>query len=222
MSDGPVWFAPAILAGGLAALSYVLRMVVEAWRTRNAETARRAGKLVELASLLAASKAVFKTQRAQADRLAKLIAERQPALVRGDGLERLFTRAFDTMTNEERELHTIIRASSEHALRELNASIIKWLRDDIVFKVGFRDSDSWPLLATKLNQLEAHLITWLAKYEAWIPGHPEHALVYVADEQQHGVGFPTDLDVLVRGQVQKLRPRVRLETVSPDAAQSAP
>ena len=31
---------------------------------------------------------------------------------------------------------------------------------------------------------------WHAKYEAWIPNHPEHALVYMADEKHHGLGFP--------------------------------
>jgi hypothetical protein len=42
-----------------------------------------------------------------------------------------------------------------------------------------------------------HLRLWHAKYEAWIPGHPRHALVYLADEEQHGIGFPGGLDQVV-------------------------
>jgi hypothetical protein len=49
-------------------------------------------------------------------------------------------------------------------------------------------------LAELLNQLDAHLVLWLAKYESWIPNRPDHALVYLADEQLHGLGFPQGLD----------------------------
>jgi hypothetical protein len=35
------------------------------------------------------------------------------------------------------------------------------------------------------------------KYETWIPRNPKHALVYMADEQQHGLGFPDGIDQLV-------------------------
>jgi len=45
-------------------------------------------------------------------------------------------------------------------------------------------------LAVFLAQLEAHLVLWVAKYEAWISDQPEHALVFLADEEKHGVGFP--------------------------------
>jgi hypothetical protein len=38
---------------------------------------------------------------------------------------------------------------------------------------------------------------WNAKFEAWIPRHPTHALVYLDDESEHGIGFPHKItDVL--------------------------
>jgi hypothetical protein len=46
-------------------------------------------------------------------------------------------------------------------------------------------------LAEELFALEIHLTLWHAKFESWIPGHPEHALVYLDDEKAHGLGFPT-------------------------------
>ena len=49
-------------------------------------------------------------------------------------------------------------------------------------------------LALLLNRLDEHVILWLAKYEAWLPDQPAHALVYLDDEERHGVGFPRGLD----------------------------
>lgn len=59
-------------------------------------------------------------------------------------------------------------------------------------------------LSELLNQLDAHLLLWLAKYEGWIPNRPDHALVYLADEEEHGLGFPNGIEetlaaVLSRG-----------------------
>jgi hypothetical protein len=44
---------------------------------------------------------------------------------------------------------------------------------------------------------DARSVLWRAKYEFWIPDKPERAIVYMADEQQHGVGFPTGIEVLI-------------------------
>jgi hypothetical protein len=51
--------------------------------------------------------------------------------------------------------------------------------------------------ASELRTLESHLRLWEAKYQEWIPEHPEHALVYLADEEAHGIGFPKNIDTLV-------------------------
>jgi hypothetical protein len=37
----------------------------------------------------------------------------------------------------------------------------------------------------------------MAKYDFWIPDHPERVLVYLADESHQGVGFPTGIEELV-------------------------
>ncbi len=46
--------------------------------------------------------------------------------------------------------------------------------------------------------LEAHLLLWLAKYRIWIPDHPEHALVYMADEEKLGTAFPYGIEGKIR------------------------
>jgi len=73
---------------------------------------------------------------------------------------------------------------------------VKWIQDDSYFKA---QNGEGPLgkLAGELAKLELHLILWLAKYEAWIPEFKAHALVYLADEKKHGVGFPSGIDELI-------------------------
>jgi len=49
----------------------------------------------------------------------------------------------------------------------------------------------------RLAELEPHLLMWLAKYAAWIPDSPAHALVYLADEEDHGVPFPKGIERVI-------------------------
>ena len=71
------------------------------------------------------------------------------------------------------------------------------LRADIYHRTMRGKTEDEARLALLLNQLDAHLLLWLAKYEGWIPNRPDHALVYLADEQQHGLGFPRGVDEAV-------------------------
>jgi hypothetical protein len=64
----------------------------------------------------------------------------------------------------------------------------------VFFKAHRADDARYGRLAQLLGQLETHLILWHAKYAAWIPNNPEHALVYMADESKHGLGFPSGID----------------------------
>ena len=48
-----------------------------------------------------------------------------------------------------------------------------------------------------IAELQTHLILWNAKYDIWITDHPERALVYMVDEQAHGIGFPSGIDEAV-------------------------
>jgi hypothetical protein len=65
-----------------------------------------------------------------------------------------------------------------------------WLRSDDLFRTKVVEIERKNQLAENLSALEIHLLLWQAKYEYWIPDHPEHALVYMADESEHGLGFP--------------------------------
>jgi hypothetical protein len=75
--------------------------------------------------------------------------------------------------------------------------MLDWPQADTDYRNAKGKSGVEATLAVLLNQLDAHVLLWLAKYEAWIPDQPHHALVYLDDEEKHGVRFPPGLDATV-------------------------
>ena len=201
----PDWLAAALLGAALAAIGYVAKLVLQ-W-LGEVRAAHRAStvSLVRLFSLLRVSQASFLAQVDNRNRLHAMITERDPQLASSAvGYERAFAIAYPSMPSEERELHSIIRGTTIYSLRPVNQALLTWLRDDTHFKVWPRKYGPRGELARKLADLEAHLLLWNAKYELWIPENPEHALVYLADEAGHGIGFPLGIDAMVE---KVLRPR---------------
>jgi hypothetical protein len=179
----------------VAALGYVGKQIAESLREWRAVREQRRARLHQLGALLQASQAAFRVQRAQVGRLAqRLAAKHGDELEASVAYERLFSRLYDQFDSDEKDLHRVIRAYTEHGLRPLNEAMLAWLRADIDHRTTDGKSGKKLELAKLLNQLDAHLLLWLAKYEAWIPNRPQHALVYLADEEEHGLGFPHGID----------------------------
>lgn len=197
------WLIPALLSATLAALGYFGKQVLE-WRlaARQARMTHMA-RLAELQSMLRASYFSFTIQNDHASRLLEMIERSQPELAAaGGGLERIFSRAYRQLSDEERELHALIRSLTINSLQPVNQAILAWLKSDQHFKTQWQQPGLRGELARQLLMLEAHILLWHAKYIAWIPDRPEHALVYMADEEEHGVGFPHGIEDLVQQALQ--------------------
>ena len=187
----PSWAAPALLAGFIAALGYGGRTAIEVVLQLRGTAQERRSRLAELYALLRAGDAAYAAQRKLLKRLAAQLKSRLPETAALEpGYERLFAETFAAMNEEERQLHGLIRALTMHTIRPLNQSLLEWLRSDRYFRAAPPSHRRLGQLALFLTQLEAHLVIWAAKYEAWIPDHPDHALVFLADEDHHGVAFP--------------------------------
>ena len=179
----------------IAAVGFVARQVVQGVNDWRSERERRRARLHELGALLRASGTAFDVQRALAGRLAERLRSRHEAdLTSGEGLESLFARFHQELDVDERDLHSVIRAYTEHALCPLNEAMLVWLQNDAYYRVRIGKKGDEARLADQLNQLDAHLLLWRAKYKGWIPDHAEHALVYLADEAGHGLGFPKGIE----------------------------
>ena len=199
LTQVPEWLGAAVIGAVVAALGYVGKLIIESWLAiREAQNARRA-RLVELQSLLRAAWVSFAVQNNHAKCLLSMVQEKHPGLIgTEEGYERSFSKAYGAFTLDEKELHAIIRSITIYSLRPTNQSLSKWLQSDTYFKAQKPSQGILGELAEKLATLEAHLILWHAKYETWIPDTPGHALVYLADEEEHGIGFPSGIDEVVR------------------------
>ena len=185
------WAAPALLAAFIAALGFIGKTAADLILRFRETASERRSRLIELYALIRAGDAAFKVQRDLRVRLANQLRQRLPETAQlPRGFDRLFSATYSNMNDEERQLHSLIRTMTIHTFRPLNESLLEWLRSDRYFRAIAPSHRRLGNLALFLAQLEAHLIIWAAKYEVWIPDHPEHAVVFLADEEKHGVRFP--------------------------------
>jgi hypothetical protein len=88
----------------------------------------------------------------------------------------------------------------------INEALAEWLQSDVRHRIITRKRTEREIrLAELLNELDTHLLLWLAKYQGWIPDQPDRALVYLADEKCHGIEFPHGLDQAVQAVLEERR-----------------
>lgn len=199
-----------LLAAAIASLGFVAKLLMQEWREWTDRHAARLSSLLALQALLDASRAAFQVQNKLARTLAaELMDSAHHEPLDSAGFDALFTARYDTFTPREADDHRVIRGYTEHALRPINARMSTWLRDDIDYRSyasrrrrGLdstqRAHEARAKLAESLSALEAHLLLWHAKYAVWLPDRPAHALVYLQDEEEHGIGFPKRVEADVR------------------------
>lgn len=189
-----------VTVGGSAligAVSYLVKSLYGWSRARQMEKASQIARLYELVSLLRTSKSLFLAHNEQRDRLYAWLAMNHPDEFSDEkGFEATFTRMFDLFSQRETELHGIIRNITKNSVRDINLRLSQWLEGDQTFKTSRASLKNPHQLSRWLHHLELHLSLWHAKYEYWMED-PRHALVYLADEVDHGVGFPTGIEAFV-------------------------
>lgn len=206
LTNMPEWLGTAILGAIFAALGYFAKTLIDWQRAKRKEHAEILSQLLKLQSLLNASHNLFFIQRNLAVKLTDMLAtNHKDKYQEKDGYEETMSFCYPFMNDEEKVMHDIIRAYSEHSLKSVNQLIVEWLNADRYFTTSIIEIKRKKVLAAKLTALNTHLILWQAKYEYWIPNHPEHALVYMADEKNHGLGFPSQIDEIIEEAVKELR-----------------
>lgn len=198
------WFGEAVTGAVSGTAVYFYGVWRTAGEKRRIHRASVIARLGELREMLRISRKLFRIQKRKMrllrDTLKEHHAERCKNCV---GYDATFSRCFSVMDEQEKDLHGIIRAYT-YSIQRINQSTQKWLEQDTLFKtdsIQFLGSE----LGQKLRALEVHLILWQAKFEYWIPNRPDHAVVYMADEKKHGIGFPPGTDAAVISALNKLK-----------------
>jgi hypothetical protein len=197
LGDGVNWLSQTLWGAVIAALGYVGKLVSDSWLERQRTKRERRTHLIELQSLLRSTKVSFEIQHAHTQRLLSMLRARMPGLDVSGGYDQAFAQSWSAMVPEEKELHSLIRSITINSVRPGNSALVVWFSRDSFFKAQYGRRDALGVLADELGQMQIHVILWNAKYEMWIPDHPEHALVYMADEKSHGARFPVGLDSTV-------------------------
>lgn len=191
----PDWLGQAILAAVSATLGFFGREIYKSVKASREAKSRRRLYLQQLDSLLQESRALFQSQRAQAQRLYEAILKAHPgAVAPGMSLDQAFSTAYDTLSDSERQHHAIIRGVTETAVHSANLKMSEWLETDDWFKRQGHKSKELMELSEQLRRLELHLNEWLAKYESVFTKDHRLALSYLAAEEGHGTGFPTGIE----------------------------
>jgi len=196
----PGWITTLLVAALSAVAAYLWKSWIEGRERKRKERASTIAQLQDLESLLNTSQKLFQIQQEQVKRLMESLRQNHPTeFAKGQGYDERLARCYGLLDDEEKPLHGIIRAYTEHSMLRVNEAIQRWLDCDKRFKTGQVQSSRQEQLADSLRELEMHLLLWRAKFEYWIPNNPEHALVYMDDEKKHGLGFPRDHLIEVDG-----------------------
>ncbi len=205
LNEIPEWLGTGLIAGVSGILGYLGKSLHDYWKTRRSGRSTLIVKLKELSALLEESRSLFAAQNEQARRLVKMLEESHPDQFDEDaGFEEIFSELYDNFTPEESKLHAIIRSITVSPQQRVNQSMSDWLKGDLFFKSPIQRTKARQELAEQLRVLELHLNMWHAKYNTWIPDNPKHTLVYLADEEKHGVGFPTHIEEIVDSVLREL------------------
>lgn len=201
------WLWRTLIAAVFSILGTVIGVIAkdayESWRqTEHQERAAAEASLEalrELSSLLDESYRIFTVQNGQAERLLQLLKRNHARQLPSDaGYDETFYVMHAHFNRQEAALQRLIRSTSMNSQRRVNLAMSQWLQRAPAFLHDNQPDPQRAALAAQLRMLQLHLNQWHDKYDAWIPGDPKRSLVYLADEEAHGVGFPPGLEDLVR------------------------
>jgi hypothetical protein len=207
--------AGAVATAVLGVIGFLINrlILVPRSRRRDAEM-QRVRALHELKSLLAVSLDTFQNQNFKARMLLSSIEQRHPDIVtygpsgRSLGFDEVFFSSYDVLSRDEMELFQLIRGTTLTTMHDTNSKMLKWIEDNPEFVIVAQPNKPRRKLREKLEELRTHLNQWFDKYAIWIPNNEKRSLVYLADEKDHGIAFPNDMEGSIDEALYTLNQRV--------------
>ena len=196
------WIMDSIKTGAPALVGFLVKYLWDYYNSRKQLKQERIRKLEDLKSMLEESKNLFVMQNKLLRRLCDEVCERTKcdATYNSNGYEHFLTQNYDNMTDVEKDTHSVIRGTTMNSINIVNQELEKWVQEDREFKINsvkdLRVISFGGQFAKQLNRLELHLNLWRDKYNVWM-NNEKHCVVYLDDEERHGVGFPTGIEDMV-------------------------
>lgn len=198
----PTWIMDAVTTGFTALVGFFVKYGVDLFNSRKQLNNERIRKLEDLKGMLEESKNLFIMQNKLVKRLVNEVRTRmnmnETSLA--GGYEQFLTENYDSMTEAEKDTHSVIRGTTMNSVNIVNEELQKWITNDKEFKINsvreLRKTHFGEKFSRNLSNLELHLNLWRDKYTVWMHNE-KHCVVYLDDEEQHGVGFPKGIEDMV-------------------------
>lgn len=205
----PAWIMDSVTTGFTALVGFFVKYGIDLFNSRKQLNNERIRKLEDLKGMLEESKNLFIMQNKLVKRLVNEVRTRMnldETSISG-GYEHFLTENYDAMTDVEKDTHSVIRGTTMNSVNIVNEELQKWITNDKEFKINsvkkLRESDFGETFSHSLSQLELHLNLWRDKYTVWMKNE-KHCVVYLDDEERHGVSFPKGIEDLVDEALAKL------------------
>lgn len=194
ISTIPDWIGTAIVGVITGIIGYLFKSYLDQRKRNKEKKQEEEQRLLQLRGLFQQTGSLFEDQSKLVRRLWVLIGKRVgPNFQTGLGFDEDLYRAYDTFTEEESELHSIIRSTTTNSQRLANERVSEWLTTDNTYKMYKEEVPERVELAQKLLKLERHLSLWHDKCKS-VLHDPKRSLVYLGDEKKHGEPFPSGIE----------------------------
>lgn len=208
-----IWSPVITVVGGalVGVLGWLLRgrrderqqELAQAAQRQREEHARRRDRLHqqvtalgELDRLLTTSRQAFEKQITDARRLMASLKQRNSDVVgQRLGYDETFHRLYSEFSPEEHELFLLIRGVTAGSMHETNVRLRGWLEryPDVI-----ENRPDHGELQQSLTVLAKHLREWSDKYNSVFAPDDRRSVVFLRDEKQHGTGFPTGIEHVLK------------------------
>jgi hypothetical protein len=175
-------------------LGYAGKTLTEYYRERRAARTDRGRALKRLAALIDESASVRRTQRYLANQLFLSIKANHPSIVAGTfGYDEPFRAAYDSLTESEKEVHTLLRSMTMNSALRLHEALREWMDKNTDIIHDLPTAKSSDRLREELEVLKEYLNDWLARYHARVADDKTRADVFLRDGQTSPTLFPRNL-----------------------------
>ena len=194
------WISEAIGTGLASIFGFFAKYGWDYFQAKKQVQKDRIKRLETLKGMLVESGNLFVMQNKLLNRLVSTMTERlkldSPDSI---GFQSFICDHYEQMDEHERDMHSVIRGTTMNSMKIVNTEMLKWLKEDNEFKINsvkYIREKFGEGVADQLNQLELHLNLWHDKYAVWMESE-KHCVVYLDDDEKHGVGFPTGIENVI-------------------------
>jgi len=183
----PSWITEMIAA----VLGFLARTIYDTIVNKKKIRISTVNRLKEFENLLKIGQSIFHDQMILVRRLYKSLSDNHELFK--NGYSEGFLKSYDQMNEEQKEIFEFIRGITENSIYSLNDKLNQWADKNEMYTLTTKKSTIADEFDKDIHTLREHLQLWFAKYNSIFKNNPKYCLVFLGDENSHGVAFPQSI-----------------------------